>query len=168
VATISGSLGTTSVWHQELDGPACPPAAAAAAFFSPNATILPPKPKPTPQGRLYQDGQYLEPEFCCVCTLCKQTEPLKDAAEMRPGLKGDHFTSKLACVVGTSQKDSRPTEPLNQQMTRLSLPHDMIKFGSMTFQLMPKMPLECPAVSLNGYFTLRRSHICMDGCRSSS
>mmetsp|Transcript_62917 Transcript_62917/g.192463 ORF Transcript_62917/g.192463 Transcript_62917/m.192463 type:complete len:465 (+) Transcript_62917:425-1819(+) len=169
VVTISGSFGTTHEWHHDDGGAAGLVAfTAAATFLLPKANILPPKPKLTPHGRLYQFGQYFELEFCCICTECKLTEPLKEAAATNEGLCGAHLTSKFACAEGISPNDSKPLEPLNQQITRLSLPHDKIKFESIAFHAMPKMPLECPCVSLNGYLTLRRSHICIEGCRSSS
>mmetsp|Transcript_90720 Transcript_90720/g.280577 ORF Transcript_90720/g.280577 Transcript_90720/m.280577 type:complete len:248 (-) Transcript_90720:248-991(-) len=169
LGTTSGSLGTTREWQYEAMGVfVVSVARAAAAFFTPKVIIFPPNPKDTPHGFLYQRGQYFVPVFCCCCTEWTLTEPLKEAAEMSDGLCGAHLTSKFPCCEVISQKVSILPSLLLQQMRRLSLPLDMMRLGSCVFQATPRIPLEWPAVSLNGYVQFRRSHIWMAGCLSSS
>mmetsp|Transcript_39486 Transcript_39486/g.106814 ORF Transcript_39486/g.106814 Transcript_39486/m.106814 type:complete len:248 (+) Transcript_39486:1438-2181(+) len=169
LGTTSGSFGTTREWQYEAMGVLLlSVASAAAAFFTPKDIIFPPKPNDTPHGFLYQRGQYFVPAFCCCCTEWMLTEPLKEAVEMIEGLCGAHFTSKFDCNDCISQKVSILPSLLLQHIRRLSLPQDRMRFGSCVFQATPRMPLEWPAVSLNGYVQFRRSHIWIAGCRSSS
>mmetsp|Transcript_222 Transcript_222/g.581 ORF Transcript_222/g.581 Transcript_222/m.581 type:complete len:217 (-) Transcript_222:476-1126(-) len=95
------------------------------------------------------------------------TEPLNDEQERSDGLCGAHFTSKFHCADETSQKVSMVPVELFQQLI-LSLPQDSRRLESIWFQESPRMPFEWPEISLKGYWTFRRSHICIEGCRSSS
>mmetsp|Transcript_66769 Transcript_66769/g.206799 ORF Transcript_66769/g.206799 Transcript_66769/m.206799 type:complete len:380 (-) Transcript_66769:931-2070(-) len=131
VGTISGSLGTTREWQKEVTGAfAASFVMAAAAFFAPKASIFPPKPNETPQGFLYHRGQYRVPAFCCCWTEWMLTEPLNEAVDMIEGLCGAHLTSKFDCCEAISQKLSILPSLLLQQISRLSLPHDMMRLGS--------------------------------------
>merc|ERR1719424_1582368 len=51
---------------------------------------------------------------------------------------------------------------------RLSFPHESKRFESIAFHATFRMPLSWPRVSLKGYWQFRRSHICIEGLRSSS
>mmetsp|Transcript_63892 Transcript_63892/g.166134 ORF Transcript_63892/g.166134 Transcript_63892/m.166134 type:complete len:233 (-) Transcript_63892:360-1058(-) len=97
-----------------------------------------------------------------------ETSPLMDAAEITPGLWGDHLTSKFHCWAVISPCGSKVPEPMFQVMILLSLPQETRRFGSIMFQSTLRMPFECPAVSLKGYCACLRSHICIEGCWSSS
>jgi len=78
------------------------------------------------------------------------TEPVFEAVEKSPGLWGAHFTSEFHCCDGISQNVSRDPEWLLQHIRRLSLLHESSKLESIVFHATPRMPLECPAVSLKG------------------